>query len=374
MWSTHTPRSPVYVNGSLGPEQLDTVKPAELCVPSTVLDPECELLNGAECLLPYPSNRFTVADPSTDTGLRVDLPAKGMPKVTGPAVLPDPFNELDGFSPTAQILMHFPQGVDLERSNAARLLEPGCCGQPAGPPWIDTRTYDSRSLDDSSPSVLLDATTGERILHWLEKDGHAEGNPARQALILRPGHSLLPNRRYIVAMRNLQTSDGTPIEPEAAFKALRDDRPTDIDAIERRRQIMEGIFGILGTHGIAREELVLAFDFHTQSEEQLTGAMLSMRDQAYAWLEEVANDPEEIPFTVSDVQEKLRMHAGGEITRPPRRSRQKLMRHAERSHGDPVGGDAIRRPDFGGGEFGIGHDLRRQVRTSAVEGATLCSA
>jgi hypothetical protein len=89
---------------------------------------------------------------------------------------------------------------------------------------------------------------------------------------------------------------------EAAFAALRDGRPTAIDAVEDRRQHMEdNVFAVLEDNGVVREELVLAFDFVTQSEYQLTHQMLSMRDQAFAWLEQVEGDPEEITFTVTTV-------------------------------------------------------------------------
>ena len=260
---------------------------------------ECEVLNDAECLLPYPSSRFLVADATTPTGFRVHIPASGLPVPIGPPISPDPVNRLDGFSPTDQILMHFPQGVDLTRSDASRLLPPD---QP-GPPWIDTRTYDGRSLDADSPSVLLDAVTGERILHFLENDAHADGNLARQALVMRPGESLVPGHHYIVAMRNLKTAAGEPVVAEAAFAALRDQRATNITAIQSRRAAMESIFTTLASHGVARAELVLAFDFVVQSEQQLTGAMLSMRDQAYAWLDTVETNPDEITFTVTNVQE-----------------------------------------------------------------------
>ncbi len=264
---------------------------------------ECEVLNNAECLLPYPSSRFLVADDSTATGFRVNIPASGLPMPVGPPMSPEPINKLDGFSPMAQILMHFPQGVDLEGSDTSRLLVPGCCGQPAGPPWIDTRTYDGRSLDADSPSVLLDVDTGERVLHWLELDGHADGNLPRQSLVMRPGESLVPGHRYIVALRNLQTADGSPVVAEAAFAALRDQRPTSIAAIESRRASMDGIFIELADRGVAHDDLVLAFDFVVQSEQQLTAAVLSMRDQAFTWLQEVEADPEEITFTVGAVQD-----------------------------------------------------------------------
>ena len=264
---------------------------------------ECEVLNNAECLLPYPSSRFLVADQNTATGYRLQLPASGLPTVIGPPLSPDPLNKLDGFNPLVQILMHFPQGVDIERSDGSRLLPPGCCGQPAGPPWIDTRTYTARSLDDDSPSVLMDAATGERVLHWLEVDARANGNLARQALVMRPATSLIPGHHYIVAMRNLKAADGSAIVAEPAFAALRDARPTAIDAIESRRGSMDSVFSTLAEHGVARTELVLAFDFVVQSEQQLTGAMLSMRDQAFEWLTTVENNPDEKTFTVTSMKD-----------------------------------------------------------------------
>jgi len=264
----------------------------------------CEVLNGAECLLPYPSSHFLRTDPSTPTGKRVSLPAAGLPTVNGPATLPDPWNQLDGFSPMAPAIMHFPQGVDLELSDAARLLEPGCCGQPAGPPWIETRTYLDRSLETDSPSVLLDVDTGQRVLHWLEMDGRATGGdvPGRQALFLRPAQSLVPGHRYVVAMRDLKTVANDDVVAEAGFAALRDDVPSGDPAVEARRANMESaVFAPLATAGVARNDLVLAFDFVVQSESQLTRQMLSMRDQAFDWLADVEADPLAVPFTVDSV-------------------------------------------------------------------------
>jgi hypothetical protein len=240
----------------------------------TLTDPdECEILNDVECLLPYPSSRFLVpAD--TPTGWRLALPEVGMPRQSGRALSPEPYNQVDGFSPTVQILMHFPGGVDLERSNAARLL-------PAA------RTYDARALAADSPTVLLDVSTDPpvRVLHFIELDARASG-PDRQVLFLRPGRSLIPGHRYIVAVRHLVHPDGTSVEAEPAFAALRDERPTDVAAILARRAQFAEIFATLAANSIARDELVLAFDFVVQSDVGLTGQMLSMRDQAFAWLAE----------------------------------------------------------------------------------------
>jgi len=272
------------------------------CPPTPVPAAECEILNAAECLLPYPSSHFLVADGGTATGLRVDLPASGMPSVNGPAYSPAPYNELDGFSPMVQAIMHFPQGVDLELSDTARLLEPGCCGQPAGPPWIDTRTYDSRSLDADSPSVLIRADTGEHILHWLEVDGRAQGAqiPGRQAVFLRAGQSLVPGKRYVIGIRHLKTADGHDVLPEGAFAALRDNVVTGIPAIESRRAQMDSdVFGPLVSAGVPRGDLILAYDFTVQSDSQLTRQMLSMRDQAFAWLDTVDLTPGLVTFSVA---------------------------------------------------------------------------
>jgi len=269
---------------------------------------ECEVLNDAECLLPYPSSRF-LEPADTATGYRLAIPQAGMPAPNGPAVLPDPLNELDGFSPTVQILMSFPGGVDLELSDASRLLDPECCGQPAGPPWIDTRTHTDRSLDPTSPSVLIDVDTGERVLHFLELDARAT-DPQRQILFLRPGESLVPGHRYVVAIRGLVDGAGEPVRPEPAFAVIRDRRPTTIPAVEERRQrFEEEIQPVLRGAGVARHDLQLAFDFVVQSDDQLTRQMLAMRDQAFDWLadreaEQAANGGAAIPtFTVDSVEE-----------------------------------------------------------------------
>jgi hypothetical protein len=263
----------------------------------------CEVLNQAECLLPFPSTRFLVPA-ATPTGFQMNLPQVGMPPVIGTPVPVAPLNALDGFSPTDQIMMHFPQGVDVELSDAARLLAAGCCGQPAGPPWIDTRTYTSRSLDPDSPSVLLDAATGERILHFIEPDARAVGNPARQVLFLRPGRSLVPGHRYVVAMRDLKAPNGDDVVAEPAFTAIRDGILTTSLEVERRRAYFESdVFPVLAANGIDRGSLVLAFDFVVQSEHQLTHQMLAMRDQAYTWLDAVEADPMAVNFTVTSVTE-----------------------------------------------------------------------
>ncbi len=262
----------------------------------------CEVLNGAECLLPWPSTFFLKPD-ATPTGFRINYPQIAMPELV-PPLLPDPFNELDGFSSMVQAMMHLPGGVDLVASNAPTLLPPGCCGQPAGPPWIETRTYISRSLDADSPTLLIKASTGEQILHFVELDVRADGNPARQVLFLRAGESLEPGTRYIVALRNLIDPNGDPVTADGPFAALRDATITTVSSIENRRAYFEStIFPDLVSAGVDRSELVLAFDFITQSDHQLTHQLVAMRDQGIAYADGIGSDPNSTPWTITQVDQ-----------------------------------------------------------------------
>lgn len=243
---------------------------------------ECEVLDDSHCLLPFPSSRFLEdVGSATATGQRIDLPVITLPGVVGPPLDPAAVNVYDGFAPTVQILAHF-LDVDPAQSRAAQLLP----GTPQNPPYVGVRGHDTSSLDPNSPTVLIDADTGERVMHWVEVDQTPEAlaDPSRQVLFLRPAESLVPGHRYIVAYRNLRTGAGRMIAPQITFRTLRDRRPTTIESLESRRESFEGLFQELKLAGVPRENLQLAFDFRVRSEKQLHERMLFMRDDALAWL------------------------------------------------------------------------------------------
>ncbi|NQZ98143.1 MAG: hypothetical protein HRU01_16650 [Myxococcales bacterium] len=259
---------------------------------------ECEILNQAQCLLPFPSQRFLEdVGSESDTGYRMAIPAAGMPVLNGDPWLPDPLNDFDGFSPTAQLVMHFDGAVDLEASGAAVLLAPRCCGQIDATPYEDVRTLSPRSLERDSPTVLIDAETGQRILHFVEMDARASDD-ARRVLFLRPGVALEPGRRYIAAVRNLKDANGARIPAEPAFRALRDRLPTTVPAIDERRDEFEDIFGRLTRARVYRWELQLAFQFTVRSQDQLTHDMLALRD---AGLEQLEGNPLSVVFRPADI-------------------------------------------------------------------------
>jgi hypothetical protein len=230
------------------------------------LDPDtaarCELLDPSECLLPWPSDRFTVADPTTDTGRRLALDRASMPRnIDGVAIDPTELNRSDGFSPGTMIVTRVP-GIDLERTGA--------------PPLGDL----ARSLDARSPMVIIDADTGERHPFWVELDPGATTDEDR-ALMLRPAVSFEEGHRYVVALRDLRDGAGATIPANPVFAAYRDAIPTDVPHVEARRPAMESIFATLADAGVVRDDLHLAWDFTVASERNLSERLLHLRDDAF---------------------------------------------------------------------------------------------
>src|SRR2546423_15459251 len=60
----------------------------------------CDPLDPSACMLPFPNDFFTKADPSTPTGRRIDFPLADLPRTAGPKPIdPAPEDVDDGFSP-----------------------------------------------------------------------------------------------------------------------------------------------------------------------------------------------------------------------------------------------------------------------------------
>lgn len=245
----------------LGATPTAYVAAATAQIPEAVASP-CDPLDTTRCALPFPNNYFTVSGAATDSGRRLafgraTLPAKG----SGVAVNPQRWNEADGFSIGAMLLMN-DTDIDLEETGAA--------------PITDL----AQSLDSNTPVVLVDAVTGEQQLLWMERDQRGE-TVDDQLIIGRVGRNLIEGRRYIVAMRNIKDSDGNLLPANPAFALYRDNTPTTILPVEARRAHMEEMLTTLEGHGIPRNNLYLAWDFTTQSSESTAGRLLAMRDDAF---------------------------------------------------------------------------------------------
>jgi hypothetical protein len=246
---------------SPAPDMLDEPEPL---VEWPLLD--CDPLVPEYCTYPFPNNAFTVADPGTATGRRVEFTSTNLPTQdrNGTIVDPTPFNRADGFSP-GQALLTFLPGATVT-------------GLPS---WTDLEA----SLADDCPTVLLDAETGERIPHYAELD-MSLGPPDQRSFMIRPVVRLDDSRRYIMAIRNVVDDNGQAIAPSPGFRALRDLEPSDDPAIESRRPLYADIFARLEDAGVERGTLQIAWDYTTASEDFITRDLLSMRDQANAFYAE----------------------------------------------------------------------------------------
>jgi hypothetical protein len=228
----------------------------------------CDVIDASACLLPFPNDLYTKADPSTKTGRRVDLSLLAMPRNrAGKPIDPTDWNRADGFSPGSMIITKI-AGLDedaqLEALGAPRLWSPDV------------------SLRDDSPIAVIDAATGEQQLVWAELDHSIDGlggAPSDRVLIVRPAKNFLEGHRYIVALR----LPGFAADP--TFANFRDKGAALASPIdEQRRAHFEDLFTTLAGAGFARKDLTQAWDFTVASGDNIAGRMLHIRDDAFAQL------------------------------------------------------------------------------------------
>ncbi len=225
--------------------------------------PECNPLQGGACLAPWPVSSYLVASESSPTGVVLAVPAGAIPPGNGGAVFdPAHLNGKSGYSPATQIVAHF--GVELDGANLA--------GHAAI----------AASLTAASPTIILDAATGERVAHFAEVDANAiPGDPTRQALYLRPTTRLAGGHRYIVAITSaLHAADGAALDVPAGFAAIVSGAVTDNARLEALRPSYADIFATLAAAGVTKDQLLLAWDFTTAADADLRRDLLAARDAA----------------------------------------------------------------------------------------------
>ncbi len=229
----------------------------------------CDPIDPANCLYPFPNDRFTVRDRHTATGRRVSLDPASVPtNAGGVPISPSDYSYSDGFSPGAIIVTKVP-GLDTPEAFAKT--------NPV--PITDL----ARSYDRYAPVVLINARTLRRQLIWAELDSQAT-TPAGTALLIHPAKNLREGERYIVALRRLRGADGKLLAPSPAFRLYRDRIWTHSRTFEARRWHMESIFKSLGRAGIARHDLYRAWDFTVASSKNLSGRLRAIRDDAFGQL------------------------------------------------------------------------------------------
>jgi hypothetical protein len=232
----------------------------------------CDPIDASACLLPWPNNFYTVADPTTATGIRLNVSALATPRNTSEAPIdPTDWNRLDGFSPGSQIVTHVP-GMDNPQAFAA-----------TSPP---TNINIAPSLKKKSPVIVLDATTGKLWPVWAELDRSTdlEGNPPppeRTALLIHPAKDFAEGHRYIVALQNMRDASGALIPAPGAFAAFLHGQG---QPASRQSHYDGEIFPQLQRAHVKTRSLYLAWDFTVASEASLSEPILFMRNDALSKL------------------------------------------------------------------------------------------
>lgn len=256
---------------------------------------ECDPLDPNYCLFPFPNNVYTVADPDTPTGRRLALTSSSLPISNGGTMFDTSvLTSLDGFSAGVPAMVHMP-GATLK-------------GLPG--PWTI-----ERSITLESPTIILDAETGELLPHFTELD-MSHNQEDRRTLLIRPVVRPRDGARYIVAVRNVVDANDQPLPPSPAFAALRDLAPyPDDPSIDARRPLYADIFQRLADAGVPRDNLQIAWDYTVASREAITGRLLHMRDDALAKVGKAGPEYEIVSIT-PDCAEYIALCIEGEMKVP----------------------------------------------------------
>lgn len=215
----------------------------------------CDPIVPEHCGFPFPNDLWRGSDGHLAFGAHT-LP----PPNLGKAIDPTRFAWRDGFSPGAEAMTY--------------LVGATATGLP-------DENHIADSVRPTSPTILMDAATGELVPHFSEVDTGTFPEDER-ALMIHPVTRLKDSTRYIVAIRRVVDATGNVITPSVAFRALRDRSTTHDAVLEARRSHFEDVFSKLSAAGIDRSTLQLAWDYTTASRENTTGDLIAMRDDALA--------------------------------------------------------------------------------------------
>jgi len=211
-------------------------------------------------MFPFPSDFYLEADSSTLTGRRLVLDDAVIPEGVSATTLAS----ADGFSRAPALLAWFEGGID-----------------GTSLPTIDDP---SASMAANATVRLVRADSWEPVPLLVELDLNAE-DIDEQALIIRPQDILEPGVGYIAILTTgLRSADGEGTPPVSeAFRALRDGIATDSSTVEAQREDFELVAAAIAGSGLAPEDVVLAWSFHTRSAEQVQSTLLAMQDSTVDW-------------------------------------------------------------------------------------------
>ncbi len=234
-------------------------------------EPKCEFIassSSSQCMLPFPDDYYTKADPTSPTGRRIDFRELATPtNVAKQHIEVAPYNAGDGFSPGSVIALKVP-GIETTADVKAMHAVP--------------INHLAHYRAPNAPVVVIDANTGQRWPIWVEIDSTVKAEKAN--LEIHPAVNFTSGDRYIVALRNLKNAKKEHLQAPESFRTYRDNLPSSEEKVNERRPHFEELFSKLQAASINRSSLYLAWDFTVASDENNTGRELSMRNAAFAAL------------------------------------------------------------------------------------------
>lgn len=218
---------------------------------------------GPECLNPWPSSVY-LEPAESRTGWRINVPSNAMP-VSSEGLVAEPAQfGGDGFSPATSVIVHLPGEPDVAT--------------------LTPHTNLDKSLTSESSTLIIDVERKERHVHFAEIDVTA-AQPADRVLILRPMRRLRPQAQYLVVIRkSVKPAAGGDYARSAGMEAVLAGKETDSTWLNANAARLRGLVDVAVELGVARDDVLMAFDFRTASQESITRNLLSMRDQAVAAL------------------------------------------------------------------------------------------
>lgn len=193
---------------------------------------------------PFPSDQFTVADSSHNTGLRVNLPKPDCTVRRSDCEDLDVINMLDGFSLQPRLSIPFDGPIDAQT--------------------VTSQTVFLFNLDNTLPGISEARNRiGVTRVVW---------DPATLTLFAEPNEVLKQHTRYVVIVtRGVRGADGSPVEPVPNF------RNVTIRSIYGG-EILDGLRAA-SQFGVGLEQMAVASVFSTQS---ITAVLEKTRDQIKA--------------------------------------------------------------------------------------------
>lgn len=271
------------------------------CTGPTIIDREpgvrapltaaCDEADPVRCLLPWPSNTFTRADPDSATGLRLAVESASLPIADDPSFL----NLANGFSRITGVATAFEESLDLSRLSMTDV---------------------SASLDPEGPIQLFNAQPdsaryGQRMGMFSEAIDASSLTVERHLLIGRPQEVLEANADHVVVV--LDTIGSAAPRPRAVELALGLVAPED-DAEAAIVGYHAPTRKLLDDVGIDPARVVRVWDFTTRSAEDVTYRTHAMMDVLNGSLGDLGV---EIDSAVFPSYENLAAIVRGRLTNAP---------------------------------------------------------